>query len=260
MHCIYTSDEDLSVDSTLALQRQSQEPMKLLNTTIGLLCAGAITLAAQTEEAFTTAEAVQIDGAKIGHWTMDFDAAKKIAAEKKLPLLINFTGSDWCGWCKLMDKGVFAKEAWTKYAAENVLLVTLDFPKDKTIVPEKYVARNEKLKDQFEVRGFPSYVILASDGETKIGQLGAGKGKTPESFISEFKAVVRLSPANIEAFVKANPDKAKAYKAAIKGVEDAKKELADWIGTKPERNEENTKKFEEFQKSIQTAQDELGKF
>ena len=136
-----------------------------------------------------------------------------------------------------MDKGVFAKEAWTKYAAENVLLVTLDFPKDKTIVPEKYVTRNEK-----------------------IGQLGAGKGKTPESFISEFKAVVRLSPANIEAFVKANPDKAKAYKAAIKGVEDAKTEFADWIGTKPERNEENTKKFQEFQKSIQTAQDELGKF
>ncbi|MFT6863833.1 MAG: thioredoxin-related protein [Akkermansiaceae bacterium] len=152
--------------------------MKLLNTTLGVLFAGAISLAAQTEEA-PAAEIVQIDGAKIGHWTMNFEAAQKIAAEKKLPLLINFTGSDWCGWSKLMDKGVFAKEAWKKYAAENVLLVTLDFPKDKTIVPEKHLARNEKRKDQFEVRGFPSYVILESDGETKIGQLGAGKEKTP---------------------------------------------------------------------------------
>lgn len=234
--------------------------MKLLNTTLGVLFASALSLAAQTEDAPAAAETVQIDGAEIGHWTMDFDAAKKIADEKKLPLLINFTGSDWCGWCKLMDKEVFAKEEWQQYAAENILLVTLDFPKDKSIVPEKYLARNNELKDQFEVRGFPTYVILDSDGETKIGQLGAGKEKTPKSFISEFKAVVRLSPANIEAFAKANPDKAEAYKAAIKGVEDTKKELADWVGTKPERNEENTKKFEAFQKSIQTAQDELGKF
>ena len=209
-HDFRTSDSGLSVDFALALQRQYQEPMKLLNTTLGVLFAGAISLAAQTDETPAAAETVQIDGAKIGHWTMDFDAAKKIAAEKKLPLMINFTGSDWCGWCKLMDKGVFAKDEWKKYAGENVLLVTLDFPKDKSIVPEKYVARNEELKSKFEVRGFPSYVILASDGETKIGQLGAGKEKTPASFISEFKAVVRLSPANIEAFVKANPDKAKA--------------------------------------------------
>ncbi|YCM42320.1 thioredoxin family protein [Verrucomicrobiaceae bacterium 227] len=234
--------------------------MKLLNTTLGMLFAGALSLTAQTKEATDTAEAVQTDGAKVGHWTMDFDAAKKIAAEKELPLLLNFTGSDWCGWCKLMDKEVFAKDAWKSYAGENVLLVTLDFPKDKTIVPEKYTARNEELKKKFEVRGFPTYVILDSDGENKIGQLGAGRDKTPESFIAEFKAAVRLSPSNIEAFVKANPDKAEAYKAAIQGVEDAKKTLADWIGTKPERNEENTKKFADLQKEIQAAQDELAKF
>lgn len=234
--------------------------MKLLNSTLGVFFAGALSLTAQTEEAPAAAEAVQIDGAKVGHWTMDFDAAKKIAAEKKLPILLNFTGSDWCGWCKLMDKGVFAKDEWKQYAGENVLLVTLDFPKDKTIVPEKYVERNNELKTKFEVRGYPSYVILDSDGETKIGQLGAGRDKTPESFIAEFKGVVRLSPANVEAFMKANPDKADAFKAAIQGVEDAKTELADWLKTKPERNEENTKKFAELQKGIQTAQEELAKF
>jgi protein disulfide-isomerase len=234
--------------------------MKLLNSTLGVLFASAISLTAQTKEAPAVAEEVQTEGAKIGHWTMDFDAAKKIAAEKKIPLLLNFTGSDWCGWCKLMDKGVFAKEAWKKYAGENALLVTLDFPKDKSIVPEKYKSRNSELQKKFGVGGYPTYVILDSDGETKIGQLGAGRDKTPESFIAEFEAAVRLSAANIEAYVKANPDKGKAYKAAIKNVEDAKKKLSDWIKTKPERNEENTKKFEEFNKNIQAAQEELAKF
>ncbi len=71
--------------------------MKLLNITLGVLFAGTISLSAQTEEA-PAAEAIQTEGAKVGHWTMDFEAAKKIAAEKNLPLLLNFTGSDWCGW------------------------------------------------------------------------------------------------------------------------------------------------------------------
>lgn len=250
-------DNGFSFDSALAPKRQYQESMKLLNSTLGVLFAGALSLAAQNKEA---EEAVQTEGAKVGHWTMDFDAAKKVAADKKLPLLLNFTGSDWCGWCKLMDKGVFAKDEWKKYAGENVVLVTLDFPKDKSIVPGKYVERNNDLKTKFAVRGYPSYVILDSDGETKIGQLGAGRDKTPESFIAEFEAVVRLSPANVEAYVKENPDKADAFKAAIKGVDDAKKALSDWIKTRPERNEENTKKFEAFQKAIKAAQDELSKF
>ena len=232
--------------------------MKRLNTTLGAFLLGAITLTSQIDE--VAAEEVQIDGAKVGHWTMDFDAAKKIAEEKKLPMLLNFTGSDWCGWCKLMDGNVFAKKPWTDYAAENVLLVTLDFPNDKSIVPEKYVKRNEELKKQFGVRGYPTYIILESDGTTKVGQLGAGRDKTPESFISEFKSVVRMSEASIEAYAKANPDKAKDYKAAIQGVKDSKKALNDWIATRPKRNDENTKKYEAFLKAIKDAEAKLTEF
>ena len=228
--------------------------MNKLHSTLAGILIGSLALTAQAEDA------VQLDGAKVGHWTMDFDAAKKLAGEKKLPMLLNFTGSDWCGWCKLMDKGVFAKEEWKKFAAENALLVTLDFPKDKSIVPEKYVARNKKLKEQFGVGGYPTYVILDSDGETKIGQLGAGKDKTPESFIQEFQGTVRLTESNIAAYVKANPDKAEAYKAAIKEAKDSETALKDWIATGPERNEENTEKFMAFQKRIKAAQAKLAEF
>lgn len=232
--------------------------MKQLNTTLGAFLFGVLTLTSQAEDA--AAEAVQIDGAKVGQWTMDFDAAKELASEKKLPLLLNFTGSDWCGWCKLMDKNVFAQKPWQEFASSNVLLVTLDFPKDKSIVPEKYVKRNEELKNQFSVRGFPTYVILDTNGETKIGQLGAGREKTPDSFIAEFKSVVRMSESSIEAYLKANPDKADEYKAAIQGVKDAKKALTDWIATGPQRNEENNKKYADFMKSIKDAEDKLSKF
>jgi len=228
--------------------------MNTLKHTLAGIAFGALALSAQAEDK------VQIDGAEAGHWTMDFDAAVKLAAEKKLPMILNFTGSDWCGWCKLMDKNVFAEEAWQKFAADKIVLVTLDFPKDKTIVPEKYVSRNNELKDQFGVRGFPTYVVLDSDGKTKLGQLGAGKDKTPATFIDEFKAVVRMSPANIEAYIKANPDKADAYKAAIAEDKAATKALSDWIATGPERNDENTKKFAEFQARIKAAAEKLKSF
>lgn len=229
--------------------------MKTLTPTF----AGVMTLALMS---LTTqaADKVQLEGAKVGHWTMDYDAAVKLAAQKKLPLMLNFTGSDWCGWCKLMDENVFAKPEWQKFAAQNAILVTLDFPKDKSIVPEKYVSRNEQLKNQFKVEGYPTYVILESDGKTQIGQLGAGQDKTPKSFIAEFQGVIKTSPAGIAAYIKENPSKATAFKKAIAEVEASKKELMDWIATRPERNEANTKKFEQFQKQIQAATDKLAAF
>jgi len=229
--------------------------MRILKTIAAGLVTGAMVVAAVQAE-----DQMQLDGAKVGHWTMDYDAATKLAAEKNLPMLLNFTGSDWCGWCKIMDKNVFAEEAWKKFAADNVVLVTLDFPKDKSIVPEKFVKRNNELKEKFGVGGYPTYIILDSDGETKIGKLGAGKEKTPESFIKEFEGVMRLSDGNIEAWAKAHPDQAEAYKAAIKASRAASQELQDWLKTRPERNDENTKKFEELQKGIKAANAKLAEF
>ena len=229
--------------------------MKMLNSTLAGLLLGAMALTAQDENT----DKIRIDGAEVGHWTMDYDAACKLAEVKSLPMILNFTGSDWCGWCKLMDTQVFGKEEWKKFAAENVVLVTLDFPHDKS-VPEKYVARNTKLKEQFGVRGFPTYIILGSDGTTQLGKLGAGKDKTPASFIEEFKGVVRTSDAAIAAIAKDNPDKAEAYKAAIAEEKAAKKAFADWIATGPKSSEENNKKFAEFQSRIQAAAAKLASF
>ncbi|MCP4848442.1 MAG: thioredoxin fold domain-containing protein [Verrucomicrobiaceae bacterium] len=228
--------------------------MRLLNVISAGVISGILAFSANAEDK------VQLDGAEVGKWTMDFDAAVELAAKKKLPMMLNFTGSDWCGWCKLMDKGVFAQDEWKKYATKNVLLVTLDFPKDKNIVPEKYVSRNNELKEQFGVRGYPTYVVLDSDGKSKIGQLGAGRDKTPASFIEEFKGVVRMSASGIESYIKANPDKADAYKAAIKESKDAKDALNNWIATKPQRNEENNKKFAAFQERIKAATAKLQDF
>lgn len=211
--------------------------------------------------AFTVhANEVKTEGAKLGQWTMDYDAALKLAKSSKQPMVLNFTGSDWCGWCKIMDKNVFAKDEWKKYAAKNAVLVTLDFPRDKSIVPAAFVSRNNELKKKFGIRGYPTYVIVDSDGSTVLGRLGAGRDKTPSSFIDEFKNTVRMSSTAVDAFAKQNPGKAKAYAAAIKEFKDSKKALSDWIATKPKRNEENDKKYQAFKARIAKAQKGLNDF
>jgi thioredoxin-related protein len=144
--------------------------------------------------------AAQTDGVTPGEFTMDLDAARKVAAEKKLPILLDFSGSDWCGWCKIMDKNVFAQEEWKNYAASNLVMVLIDFPQDKSLVPEKYAARNDALSAEYGVEGFPTFVLLDDDGTTELGRLSAGEDKTPASFQVEVEALGRNRAAVLAAF------------------------------------------------------------
>ena len=147
-------------------------------------------------------DAVDTDGHTPGRFTMDLEAATKYAAEKDLPLLFNFTGSDWCGWCKLMDKNVFNKEEWAAYAKNNVVMVYIDFPKNKSLVPQKYVARNKQLSQKFGVRGYPTYLLIDAKSNAIMGKLGAGRDKTPASFKAEVDALSAMSTGKVQAFAK----------------------------------------------------------
>ncbi|MEO5719243.1 MAG: thioredoxin fold domain-containing protein [Chthoniobacterales bacterium] len=120
------------------------------------------------------------------NWTTDFAQARAQAkAEHKL-LLLDFTGSDWCGWCKVMEKEIFSQPAFEEYAKQNLVLVRLDFPRAKP-VSEEVRTQNRTLAQQFGVRGFPTIVMLDGDGKP-LAQLGYLPGG-PEAFISELKKV-----------------------------------------------------------------------
>jgi thioredoxin-related protein len=139
------------------------------------------------------AEKPALEGAELGKWTMDIVAAKALAKEANKPVFINFTGSDWCGWCQLMDKNVFSKEEWQTYAAENLVLVWIDFPKNKSLVPAEFATRNRELAKSYKVEGYPTYVLLGADGETVLGQLGADADGSPAAFIQEVERTILVS-------------------------------------------------------------------
>ena len=232
-----------------------------MNRFIRSNCLAAAFLIACSVTQPSWASEVAKDGAEVGKWTMDFDAAAKLAAEKKLPMLLNFTGSDWCGWCKLMDESVYAKKEWQDYAAANLILVTIDFPQDEKLVPEKYAARNGRLQEQFKVEGYPTYVLLDVDAKTEIGRLGAGQDKTPKIFIAEVQDALRMAPANLEKkFAALGPEKGAQFKAAIAKMNAIETEFKTWLGTQPKRNAENDAKFEGYQKSLEEAQKAIAAF
>ena len=108
------------------------------------------------------------------------EAVDKSIAEKK-PLLMFFTGSDWCGWCKRLQAEAFFKPEFAKWAKENVVLMELDFPR-RSAQSEEIKQQNMNMQRMFGVRGYPTiwFVNPTKNGSEinfgKIGSTGYVKG------------------------------------------------------------------------------------
>ena len=202
-------------------------------------------------------QAVDLDGATPGVWTMDLDAAKVLAAEKKLPILLDFSGSDWCGWCQLMERNVFDQPAWAEYAVSNLVMVLIDFPSDESLVPEKYVARNEALQMEYGVEGFPTFVVLDDDGETELGRLGSGEDKTAASFQKELEGLFRNRAATMEKYAASlAPEDRATFKALVTKL--AEQELA--VVQAEEAMIAAELKIEELTETIALTEEEMQEF
>ena len=92
-------------------------------------------------------------------WMTSFEEASKVSMETGKPILANFTGSDWCGWCIRLKKEVFSKSEFAKWAEENVVLLELDFPRT-TPISDELRAQNQQLAQQFQVRGYPTIIVF----------------------------------------------------------------------------------------------------
>jgi protein disulfide-isomerase len=119
-----------------------------------------------------------------GEWTTDYAAALRQAKTDKKKVFLFFTGSDWCGWCKRLDREVLSMTDFRAYARANLILVKLDFPRS---IPQsaQVKARNQKLSEQYQIEGYPTIIVLDSVGKA-VGRLGYQPGG-PRPFIKELK-------------------------------------------------------------------------
>jgi len=114
-------------------------------------------------------------------WSADYDAALLKAKENGKRTLVYFTGSDWCHWCVRMGEETFSQQAFKDYAAEHLVLVYIDMPMKKKL-PADVAARNDSLRRQYGVNGFPSFVVLDPDGNEVDRRSGYVPGG-PTNFI-----------------------------------------------------------------------------
>jgi protein disulfide-isomerase len=98
------------------------------------------------------------------NWTANLEEAIETAKAENKAVLVNFTGSDWCKWCFKLSDEVFSQDDFKKYADENLILVKLDFP--RTIQQSNEIkAYNQSVAQKFGVQGFPTIIIINSQGK-----------------------------------------------------------------------------------------------
>lgn len=121
-------------------------------------------------------------------WMDNYDEALKLSAKKKIPVLVNFTGSDWCYWCKKLDKEVFTQKTFINYANKNLIMLKIDFPKD--IKQSDEVKKiNKELAKKYNIEGFPTIVLLDSKG-AEINRTGYQEGGA-DKYITHIKSLLK---------------------------------------------------------------------
>lgn len=140
-------------------------------------------------------------------WYTNVDQAIQVSNEENKPIFAFFTGSDWCGWCKKLQRDVFVKKAFQDWAKEEVVLLELDFPRYKKL-PEEQAAQNAQLRNLFSVRGYPTiWLFSVSEGEgenrnvSAYGSLGYPSGATKGQ---EEVAFLQKANSILEGFKKSN--------------------------------------------------------
>lgn len=119
--------------------------------------------------------------AEKGPWRTDLEAAKAEAKKDNKLILMDFTGSDWCGWCVKMKKEALDQKEFLDYAAKHLVLVEVDFPQKKAQTAAVKKA-NKALQDKYAVEGFPTYVVTDAQGKELGRHVGYLKGG-PTAFI-----------------------------------------------------------------------------
>ena len=120
-------------------------------------------------------------------WHESYEAAQRESLSTGKPILAGFTGSDWCPPCIKLKKVVFESPEFKTWAAENVVLLELDFPKT-TPQPQSTRVQNQQLAQKYGIDAYPTVVFLADNGK-QLGKMGFASN--PDQWIAGAEAQLR---------------------------------------------------------------------
>lgn len=119
-------------------------------------------------------------------WMGNFTEAQKQAKAAHKQILINFSGSDWCGPCIRLRKEILESESFEQYAAANLLLVRADFPRQKkNQLPKEQIKLNESLAEAYNKDGKFPYTVLVDENGKILRSWDGFPDETPQAFVTE---------------------------------------------------------------------------
>jgi protein disulfide-isomerase len=122
--------------------------------------------------------------ARAAEWTEDYSSALSQARKEHKLLLLDFTGSDWCSWCKRTDAEVLSTPKFQDFASQRLVLVKVDFPRTREL-KDDVKAQNARLAAKYGIRGYPTLIVLDPDEKVVFKQEGYEDGG-PDPFLAKF--------------------------------------------------------------------------
>lgn len=125
-------------------------------------------------------------------WQESFDDALKKANSENKPIVLVFSGSDWCAPCIRLKKSILDSEEFRAYASENYVLYNADFPRKKqNQLPEDKSGVNKTLAEKYNPKGYFPLVVVLDKKETVLGKTGFTPRQTPEKYISVLNKFIK---------------------------------------------------------------------
>jgi thioredoxin-related protein len=115
-------------------------------------------------------------------WETDLKKAQETAKTQKKLLFIDFTGSDWCGYCVRLDRDILSRPQFQEFASKNLVLMEVDFPRRKEQSREIRM-QNQSLAHQYNIQGFPTILVLNGEGQT-VWRYDGYFPDGPEAFVA----------------------------------------------------------------------------
>lgn len=130
-------------------------------------------------------------------WTTDLDAARTRAAAEGKSVLVDFTGSDWCGYCIQLKRNVFDTPEFEAYAKDKFLFVEVDVPQDIKRIGQELYNKNQQLCKQYKISGFPTIMVMSPEGYVIGGFVGGSNmARTKDSLNAALQNAQKVQAAS----------------------------------------------------------------
>ena len=126
-------------------------------------------------------------------WLTNFELARKLAVEDGKPILMVFSGSDWCKPCMILHETILNTEEFSAYAKDHVVLLKVDFPSfRKNRLSKEHQKHNDALAEKYNEQGyFPNVLLVDAEGNI-IAQISYSKGMKVQSFINQLNTAQNI--------------------------------------------------------------------